>query len=222
MRRRAQVDRLRVVARVAGLLLMLGLPHPAAAQLASRPADEWIRTLETPSRLESLKIYETLAALKLKPGQIVADIGAGTGVFTIPLAQATKPGGTVYAEDIDQALLDVISEKATEQGMTNVQAVLGEFGDPDLPADIDLAFINDVLHHIKDRAAYLKTLAAYLKPGGRIAIIELIPGQGGHKGEPELQVSQEEATKWMADAGLKPVDQIKLFTDRWFVIYGKQ
>jgi len=210
------------VARVAALLLMLGLPHPAAAQLASRPADEWIRTLETPSRLESLKIYETLAALKLKPGQIVADIGAGTGVFTIPLAQATKPGGTVYAEDIDQALLDVISEKATEQGMTNVQAVLGEFGDPDLPADIDLAFINDVLHHIKDRAAYVKTLAAYLKPGGRIAIIELIPGQGGHKGEPELQVSQEEATKWMADAGLKPVDQIKLFTDRWFVIYGKQ
>jgi ubiquinone/menaquinone biosynthesis C-methylase UbiE len=211
-----------VVARVAALLLMLGLPHPAEAQLASRPADEWIRTLETPSRLESLKIYETLAALKLRPGQIVADIGAGTGVFTIPLAQATKPGGTVYAEDIDQALLDVISEKATEQGMTNVQAVLGEFGDPDLPADIDLAFINDVLHHIKDRAAYLKTLAAYLKPGGRIAIIELIPGQGGHKGEPELQVSQDEATKWMADAGLKPVDQIKLFTDRWFVIYGKQ
>jgi ubiquinone/menaquinone biosynthesis C-methylase UbiE len=210
------------LARLAALLLMLGLSHPAAGQLASRPADEWIRTLETPSRLESLKIYETLAALKVKPGQVVADIGAGTGVFTIPLAQATKPGGTVYAEDIDQALLDVISEKATEQGMLNVQAVLGEFGDPDLPADIDLAFINDVLHHIKDRAGYLKTLATYLKPGGRIAIIELIPGQGGHKGEPELQVSQEQATTWMADAGLKPVDQIKLFTDRWFVIYGKQ
>ena len=204
------------------LMLMLGLSHPAAAQLASRPADEWIRTLETPSRLESLKIYETLAALKVKPGQIVADIGAGTGVFTIPLAQAAKPGGMVYAEDIDQALLDVISEKATEQGMTNVQVVLGEFGDPNLPANIDLALINDVLHHIKDRAAYLKTLAAYLKPGGRIAIIEFIPEQGGHKGEPELQVSQEQATKWMADAGLKPVDQIKLFTDRWFVIYGKQ
>jgi arsenite methyltransferase len=212
----------KVLACLATLLLTLGLPHPAAAQLASRPADEWIRTLETPSRLESLKIYETLAALKVKPGQIVADIGAGTGVFTIPLAQATKPGGAVYAEDIDQALLDVISEKATEQGMMNVHAVLGEFGDPNLPVDIDLALINDVLHHIKDRAAYLKTLAAYLKPGGRVAIIEFIPEQGGHKGEPELQVSQEQATKWMADAGLKPVDQIKLFTDKWFVVYGKQ
>ena len=212
----------KVLACLATLLLTLGLPHPAAAQLASRPADEWIRTLETPSRLESLKIYETLAALKVNPGQIVADIGAGTGVFTIPLAQATKPGGAVYAEDIDQALLDVISEKATEQGMMNVHAVLGEFGDPNLPVDIDLALINDVLHHIKDRAAYLKTLAAYLKPGGKIAIIEFIPEQGGHKGEPELQVSQEQATKWMADAGLKPVDQIKLFTDKWFVVYGKQ
>ena len=212
----------KVLACLATLLLTLGLSHPAAAQLASRPVDEWIKTLETPSRLESLKIYETLAALKVKPGQIVADIGAGTGVFTIPLAQATKPGGTVYAEDIDQALLDVISEKATEQGMMNVHAVLGEFGDPNLPVDIDLALINDVLHHIKDRAGYLKTLAAYLKPGGRIAVIEFIPEQGGHKGQPELQVSQEQATKWMADAGLKPVDQIKLFTDKWFVIYEKR
>ena len=212
----------KVLACLATLLLTLGLSHPAAAQLASRPADEWIKTLETPSRLEGLKIFETIAALKLKPGLIVADIGAGTGVFTIPLAQATKPNGTVYAVDIDQALLDVISEKATEQGMRNVQVVLGEFGDPNLPVDIDLAFINDVLHHIKDRAGYLKNLAAYLKPGGRIAIIEFIPELGGHKGEPELQVSQEQATKWMADAGLKPVDQIKLFTDRWFVIYGKQ
>jgi ubiquinone/menaquinone biosynthesis C-methylase UbiE len=212
----------KVLAPLATLLLTLGLSQPAAAQLASRPADEWIKTLETPTRLEGLKIYETLAVLKVKPGQIVADIGAGTGVFTIPLAQATKPGGTVYAVDIDQALLDVISEKATEQGMMNVKVVLGEFGDPDLPVDIDLALINDVLHHIQDRAGYLKTLAAYLKPGGRIAVIEFIPEQGGHKGQPELQVSQDQATRWMADAGLKPVEQIKLFTDKWFVIYGKQ
>jgi ubiquinone/menaquinone biosynthesis C-methylase UbiE len=212
----------KVLVPLATLLLTLGLSQPAAAQLAPRPADEWIKTLETPARLEGLKIYETVAALKVKAGQIVADIGAGTGVFTIPLAQATKPGGTVYAVDIDQALLDVISEKATEQGMMNVKVVLGEFGDPDLPVDIDLALINDVLHHIQDRAGYLKTLGAYLKPGGRIAVIEFIPEQGGHKGQPELQVSQDQATKWMADAGLKPVEQIKLFTDKWFVIYGKQ
>jgi len=199
-----------------------GLARPAAAQLANRSAEEWIKTLESKNRLESLKIYETLAALKLKPGMKVADIGAGTGVFTIPLAQAVKPGGTAYAVDIDQALLDHIAEKATEQGMTNVQVVLGAFTDPNLPDDVDFALINDVLHHIDKRAEYLKNLAGYLKPGGRIAVIEFIPGQGGHQNQPELQVSQETATKWMADVGLKPIENFnKMFTDKWFVIFGK-
>jgi ubiquinone/menaquinone biosynthesis C-methylase UbiE len=206
---------------VAVLLLALGLAWPAAAQLANRSAEEWIKTLESKTRLEGLKIYETMAALKVKPGMIVADIGAGTGVFTIPLGQAVKPGGTAYAVDIDQALLDHIAEKATEQGMMNVQVVLGEFTDPNLPVDVDLALINDVLHHIENRAEYVKNLAAYLKPGGRIAVIEFIPAQGGHRDQPELQVSQAQATKWMADAGLKPLEEIKMFTDKWFVIFGK-
>lgn len=203
------------------LFLSLGLARPAAAQLANRSAEEWIKTLESKTRLEGLKIYETMAALKVKPGMIVADIGAGTGVFTIPLGQAVKPGGIAYAVDIDQALLDHIADKAGEQGMMNVQVVLGEFTDPNLPVNIDLALINDVLHHIEKRAEYLKNLAAYLKPGGRIAVIEFIPEQGGHRGQPELQVSQAQATKWMADVGLKPLEEIKIFTDKWFVIFGK-
>jgi ubiquinone/menaquinone biosynthesis C-methylase UbiE len=211
----------RVLAPLATLVLTLGLSQPAAAQRASRPAEEWIKTLESPTRLAGLKLYETLGALKLKPGETVADIGAGTGVFTVPIAQAVKPG-TVYAVDVDQALLDFISEKATEQGRMNVQVVLGEFDDPGLPANIDLAFINDVLHHIENRARYLKNLAGYLKPTGRIAVIEFRPGQGGHKDQPEMQITQELAAKWMADAGLKPVEEINLFTDKWFVIYGKQ
>jgi len=204
------------------VLLAMALARPASAQLANRSAEEWINTLESKNRLEGLKIYETMAALKVKPGMKVADIGAGTGVFTIPLGQAVKPGGTAYAVDIDQALLDHIAEKATEPGMQNVQVVLGEFTDPNLPEDVDLALINDVLHHIEKRAEYLKNLAAYLKPGGRIAVIEFIPGQGGHQNQPELQVSQETATKWMADAGLKPLENFnKMFADKWFTIFGK-
>ncbi len=207
---------------VAALLVALGMARPSTAQLANRSAEEWIKTLESVNRLESLKIYETMAALKVKAGMKVADIGAGTGVFTIPLAQAVKPGGTAYAVDIDQALLDHIADKAGEQGMMNLQVVLGEFTDPNLPENIDLAFINDVLHHIEKRAEYIKNLAAYLKPGGRIAVIEFIPGQGGHREQSDLQVTQAQATKWMADAGLKPLeDNNKMFTDKWFVIFGK-
>jgi len=200
----------------------VGVATPALAQLAGRSAEEWIKTLESPNRVAGLKIPETLAALKIKPGQTVADIGAGTGVFSFPFVQSVKPGGKVYAVDVDQGLLDHIAEKATEQGMTNyVHVVLGAFTDPNLPENIDLAFINDVLHHIEDRQGYVKNLAAYLKPGGRIAVIDFRNNMGGHRNQPELQTPQDVATKWMADAGLKPIEEINLFEDKWFVIYGK-
>src|SRR5579864_7428665 len=88
------------------LCLVAGLAHPASAQLASRSAEEWIATLESPQRIASLHIDETLAALKLKRGDIVADIGAGSGLFEAPLAHAVSPGGKVYAVDIEQGLVD--------------------------------------------------------------------------------------------------------------------
>ncbi len=203
--------------------LTVALAQPAAAQLANRSADEWIATLESPTRIQSLKIYETLAKLAIKPGQMVADIGAGTGIFTIRFSPAVKPGGKVYAVDVDEKLLDHIMEAATEQGIVNVVPVLGEFDDPALPDEIDLAFINDVLHHIEHRDVYLKNLAGYLKPAGRIAVIDFKPDQGGHRNQPELQVSQAQTTAWMAAAGLKPVEEFNdLFTDKWFVIYAKR
>lgn len=212
---------LRIQPFVLSVALAAGLGAPAGAQLASRPADQWIKALDSPSRIPGLKITETVTALKLKPGQVVADIGAGSGTFTIPLARAVKPGGTAYAVDVDQGLIDHIAEKATEQGMINVRIVLGAFTDPNLSEQIDLAFISDVLHHIENRAAYLKNLAGYLKPGGRIAVIDFRPNQGGHRDQPALQVTQEQAAAWMAAAGLKPIEEINLFADKWFVIYGR-
>ena len=188
------------------------------AQLGPRSADEWIKTLESPNRVAGLKIGETLAALKVKPGMIVADIGAGSGVFTIPLARALRPGGTVLAVEVDEELLHHITENATEQGIINVKPVFAEFNDPILSEPVDLAFINDVLHHIEDRATYLKNLAKYMKPGGRIALIDFIPEKGGHRDQPELQVSKEQAAALMAQAGLSPVEDIPLFDDKYFVV----
>jgi ubiquinone/menaquinone biosynthesis C-methylase UbiE len=214
--------RLRNVVVLAASLMTCALAVQAAGQLASRPAEEWIKTLESPQRVAGLKINETIAALKIKPGQIIADIGAGTGLFSLPLAAAVRPGGKVYAVDIDQGLIDHINEKAGETGMTNyVQGVLGGFTDPNLPVDVDVAFIYDALHHIEDRPGYLKTLALYLKPGGRIAVVDFKPNQGGHRDQPGLQTNQEDVAKWMAAAGLKPLEEINLFADKWFVIYGK-
>jgi ubiquinone/menaquinone biosynthesis C-methylase UbiE len=200
----------------------LGLAQPAAAQLASRSAEEWIKTLESPQRIAGLKIDETLAKLHIRPGDVVVDVGAGSGIFEAPLAQAVSASGKVYAVDIEQGLVDHIIQRAGELHLTNVQGVLGKFTDPSLPVrNIDLAFVNDVLHHIQDRATYLKNLAGYLKPTGRIAVIEFVPERGGHKDQPELQVTPQQAATWMAAAGLRPIETIELFADKWFVVYGR-
>ncbi len=196
--------------------------QPAAAQLAPRSAEEWIKTLESPTRVAGLKIGETLDALKVKPGMIVADIGAGSGLFTIPLARALRPGGTVLAVEVDEALLHHITEAATEQGLINVKPVYAEYNDPILSEPVDLALMSDVLHHIEDRTTYLKNLAKHMKPGGRVALIDFIPEKGGHRGQPALQVSKEQAAALMAQAGLLPVEDIPLFDDKYFVIYAKK
>jgi len=209
---------------VLGMLIAVGaLSMTAAAdQLGGRSAEEWIKTLDSPARLQNLKVPEVIAALKLKPGALVADIGAGAGAFSVPLARAVRPGGKLYAVEVDEKLLEHIVEVGTEQGVTNIEPVFAEFDDPLLPPGVDLAFIHDVLHHIEKRDVYLKNLAGYLKPGGRIAVIDFKPGAGGHRDDQKMQLGQEQVTAMMAAVGLKPLEEVKLFEDKWFVIFEKR
>jgi ubiquinone/menaquinone biosynthesis C-methylase UbiE len=206
----------------AACALAIVSPAVAARQLASRPVDDWSARLERPDRVASLKIDYVISSLGLKPGSIVADIGAGPGVLTLPIAKAVGPG-KVYAVEIDQGFLDRIKDKSRQAGVSNVVTVLGAFTDPKLPArDVDVALFHDVLHHIKERAAYLKATAAYVKPGGHIAIVEL-PPDGSHKDEPELVVTKEQVKGWMADAGFAPVQEFDgLQPAKWFVVYGRR
>lgn len=204
------------------LILVLSSCLCASAQLASRSAKDWIKTLDSSNRVARLKIDQTVARLKIKPGDVVADIGAGSGVFCAPLARAASPGGKVYAVDIDQELIDHIARRAKESSLTNLQTVLGKFTDPNLPArDVDLAFINDTLHHIEDRERYLKDLARYLKPSGRIAIIDFHPEHGPHKDDPSLQVTKEQAVAWMIKLGFKVAEDFDLFKENWFVVFSR-
>jgi ubiquinone/menaquinone biosynthesis C-methylase UbiE len=207
---------------LAAFLAAAGWAQPAAAQHGSRSAEEWMKTLDSPQRLQGLKVPDVVAALKLKPGMLVADIGAGTGVFSLPLARAARPGGKLYAVEVDEKLLEHVVELGTEQGVTNIEPVFAEYDNPLLPQPVDFAFIHDVLHHIEKRDVYLKNLAGYLKPGGRIAVIDFKPGAGGHKGDPKMQLGQEQVTAMMAAVGLKPAEEVKLFEDKWFVIFAKQ
>lgn len=214
------MKKLRVIS--VSLLALFAFAEPHWAQLANRTADEWIATLEAPERVRGLKIGEVIPKLGLKPGQTVADIGAGSGVFSIQFARPVRPGGKIYSVEVDEKLIEHISMTATEQGIGNIEGVHGEYDDPALPEEVDLAFINDVLHHIEHRDVYLRKLAQYIKPAGRIAVIDYKPGQGGHANDPSLQVSQEQATMWMDAAGFKRAEVIDgIFSDRWFVIYSR-
>jgi ubiquinone/menaquinone biosynthesis C-methylase UbiE len=204
------------------VLLLAGLAPFAQAQLGARSTAEWLRMLDAQNRVSKLRVDEVVAALGLAPGATVADIGAGSGVFTLPLSGAVTATGRVYAVDIDQGLVDHIVGKAREARVSQVQGVLGKFTDPALPArDLDLAFIYDVLHHIEDRATYVRNLAGYLKSGGRIAVIDFFPERGPHRADPALQITKEETRRLMSTAGLRVVAEHRLYDDKWFVVYGR-
>ncbi len=213
---------------LAGLLLLsAGSTTSYALQLGGRQASDWIDRLERPERVTDLQIEEVVSRLVIRPGTVVADIGAGSGVFSLPFAKAVGTSGKVYAVDIDQGLLDHINQRAHQENLSNIQTVLGKFEDPDIPAnDVDMAFIHDVLHHIENREAYLKALATYIKPGGMLTVIDMDPSASDtpHAGSPEMLVSRAEADRWMSSLGFRvATDHGDLFPgSKWFVVYQKQ
>jgi len=208
-----------------GLFLLVASAE-APAQLGSRETKEWIQNLDRPERIAGLEIDKVLPILNLKPGHNVADIGAGTGAFSLPLAKTVAPSGKVYAVDIDPGLLDYIVQKAKKENLENIQTVKGEFSDPKLPArDVDLGFFHDVLHHIENRQAYLKALGTYIKPTGRIALIEMNRDdpKTPHRNNPEMLLSKDEVKSWMAAAGFYPAVEYDIFGNRkWFIIYTRR
>jgi tRNA A58 N-methylase Trm61 len=218
------MDRVRIVVVLTVLAALTG-SAPLAAQLGSRPAQDWAITLESGQRLESLEIDEVVAAIGLRPNEIVADIGAGTGIFSVPLARAVGFDGMVLAVEVDPGFLPIIEQKAREQRVGNVRTVLGEFTDPKLPRrDVDVAFFHDVLHHIEQREAYLRTLATYMPSGSRIVVVDYngdVPGVP-HANQPEMLIRPAEVARWMDAAGFSVTREIDMFDDKFFVIYTKR
>ena len=148
-----------------------------------------------------------VAELGIQPGNVVADLGSGTGYFTGRLAAAVGPSGRVYAVDVDDAVNRALAERMREEGHANVVVVLAEPEDPKLPeGSVDLVFSSNTYHHLEDRAVYFRRLKRDLASGGRVAIIEYRPDAGtfqklfGHGTEPKLIRSELEA------AGYRKID----------------
>ena len=203
-------------------LFIVGIAAHASAQVGVRPAEQWIPLLDSAERIESMRVPELISRLGVQKEMVIADVGAGSGVLTGPLALATGPRGTVYASDIDQKLLTHIEQRAQASRLPNVKTVLGSFTDPRLPQQVDLALMNDVLHHVQDKALYLKTLAKSLKRGGRFAIVDFTAEGSPHKGTPELIVTEAQVNELAQAAGLERTQAFSLYTDRYFIVYTRK
>jgi arsenite methyltransferase len=116
---------------------------------------------------------KVIAALQIRSGDHIADLGAGGGYFTFKLANAVGPTGKVYAVDIDREMTDLIAQQAQKDAVKNVSTIVAKVDDPMLPqSGVDLVFTSNTYHHIGDRVAYFTKLRKYLRPGGKIAIID--------------------------------------------------
>ena len=144
---------------------------PHTHQHSFGDAEKWAHVFDDPERDAWQKPHAVIRALALEPRAAVADLGAGTGYFAARLANML-PKGTVYAVDIEPAMVKYLAERAQREKLANLKPVAGTAGDPRLPAKVDLILLVDVYHHIEDRERYFRKLAASLKPGGRIAVID--------------------------------------------------
>jgi ubiquinone/menaquinone biosynthesis C-methylase UbiE len=198
MQPRLQLRRLIGSVLIGLFAVLLAALHLLAWQIGSRPAAEWIPQLENPKRVEGLKIDQVIQIIGIKPGMVIADIGSGSGVFTRPFAKAVAPTGKAIAVDIDPALLSYVSESAAKEGIKNIETHLAPIDDAKLSGPIvDVAFFHDVLHHIEHRELYMKNLAKYIKPDGRIVIIE----NAAHPGHPAMSENDPNAAMHQAMHG---------------------
>jgi ubiquinone/menaquinone biosynthesis C-methylase UbiE len=154
-------------------------------------------------------------ALNLKPGDVVADIGAGTGYFSRRFAMHAAK---VYAVDIDKGLLDIAAKSAPP----NLVTVLADPDNPKLPpSSVDVVFFCDVLHHIDGRVAYLRNLKKTLKPGGRIVAIEFYKRDLPLGPPDSMKLSEETVISEFREAGFRLNRRETFLPYQYFLEFGR-
>lgn len=185
---------------------------------------QWVERFEREGR----EIYDhreaIVAAARIKPGSVMADIGAGTGLFTPYFSRAVGALGKVYAVDIVPAFLDRIKKRATTEGLDNVQTVLCTEHSVELPANsIDFAFICDVYHHFEYPRSSMASLHRALRPGGEVLLVEFkrIPGKSSDWILNHVRAGQEVFTAEIKAAGFEQIQEDDLLKDNYVVRFRK-
>jgi SAM-dependent methyltransferase len=161
--------------------------HPVTGRvIAPTMGVEGADWLDRPEREREEQPQKVIAALHLTPGVNVGEVGAGTGFYALRIAKRIQPGGTYYANDLQPAMLTRLESKVAAQKVTNIKTILGTQTDPRLPAGtLDYVLMVDVYHELSQPQIILRNIAAALKPGGRLVLIEF------RKEDPNLPIRPE-------------------------------
>jgi predicted methyltransferase len=183
-------------------------------------AEQWAKIFDDPQRDAWQKPHEVIQALKLKADAVVADIGSGTGYFSIRLAHMV-PKGKVYGLDAEPDMVKYLADRAKRAGLNNVKAVLVKPGDAALPEKADLVILVDVYHHIEKREAYFRELQRSLKPGGRLAVIDFT--MDSPEGPPKAaRIAPEQVKAELQAAGYALKEAPAFLPNQYFLIFQPQ
>jgi SAM-dependent methyltransferase len=174
------------------------------AQVMSFHGAQW---LERTERFDEERPDLALAALELKPGMMVADVGAGTGYYAWRMAQRVGSNGTVYAVDIQPEMIAMLEKQVARRGAANVKALLGTPTDPGLPANtLDLVLMVDVYHELEFPYDMLAALTRALKPGGQLVFVEF---RGGDPTVPIKPLHTMTELQVRTEASLHPLEWVR-------------
>jgi ubiquinone/menaquinone biosynthesis C-methylase UbiE len=179
----------------------------------------YIAALEDPKRDAYQKPHDVMQALGVKEGEIVADIGAGSGYFTVRLAHHVGTSGRVYAVDVSPDMIRHLHTRVRDMGLVNVSPILAAPDDPLLPQLVDRFLIVDVWHHIEDQAGYLALMKKQLKADGQVVMIDF------HKrdlpvGPPiAMKIAREDLVKQMQSNGFQLAKEYTFLPYQYFLVF---
>ena len=164
------------------------------------------------------KPEDVMSVLDVVEGDVVADIGAGSGYFSEWLSRRVGPSGRVYATDVQDAMLSTLRRRVVDRGLTNVEVVRATFDDPTLPdACCKVVLFSSVYKEIDGRVAYMRKVTHALEPGGRVAILEYRPDAAGPGPPPELRLDARQVIDELGTAGFALVARHE-FIDRQYLL----